>query len=449
MDLLREFQQYLKNRFPQVIAGQTKLLLAVSGGIDSIVLTDLIFKLGIDFVIAHCNFQLRGEESNRDEALVSSLGNLYQKQVLVQRFDTNGYALKHKRSIQEAARELRYNWFTSLLKTADCSFIVTAHHLDDNIETLLMHFFRGTGIQGLTGIPEISKERAVIRPLLFAKREAIEAYANMQELNWVQDSSNASEKYTRNFFRLRLIPSIEEVYPQVKQNLAENIHRFKEVALVYQQAIEAYKKSLLEFKGHEVHIPVLKLKKMDAVRTVMLEIVKEYGFVATQLDEVMKLVDASNGSFIQSSSHRIIRNRNWLIISPRQQEEAAHIIIEAKDNKIVFENGMLEIKIHNQQANQVSTSSLIASLDATTIHFPLLLRKYKQGDYFYPLGMQKKKKLSRFFIDQKLSLTDKEKVWVLETDKKIIWVIGYRIDDRFKVKESTKEVLRISLNITQ
>jgi len=437
--LLQRFQQYIQKQF-HLHPNNTKLILAVSGGVDSIVSTDLVAKSGFDFIIAHCNFQLRGEESNRDEIFVRSLENKYGKQVLVKTFDTEKYAAENKISIQEAARKLRYGWFDQLiidngqLKNENnqqsifniqySTYLATAHHANDNIETLLINFFRGTGISGLHGIP--LKQGKIIRPLLFAKREEILTYAKENNLQWVEDSSNASDKYTRNFFRLQIIPSIKEVYPNVEDNLLHNIERLKETEILYQQAIQQCIKKLSEHKGNEVHIPILKLQKTEPLNTIIWEIIKQYNFHTAQIDEVKKLFDAENGSYIASSSHRIIKNRSWLIIAPIETEQAQNILIEKPDKKIKFESGILESEKLQTTNFKLQTDNSIATLDAKEIKFPLLLRKWKQGDYFYPLGMKKKKKLSKFFIDQKLSKTEKEKVWVVEMNKKILWVIDRR-----------------------
>jgi tRNA(Ile)-lysidine synthase len=451
--LLERFQNELKDHF-HLQPTQTKLLLAVSGGIDSIVLTDLVYKSGFDFTIAHCNFQLRAAESERDENFVRSLETHYNKQVLVKKFYTEDYAAQHKLSIQEAARNLRYQWFEELvngqLSMVNCQFLIaTAHNANDNIETILMHFFRGTGIHGLTGIPSYDKKRKILRPLLFAKREDIFSYAEKNNLQWVEDSSNASNKYTRNFFRLQIIPAIKEVFPNTEDNLLNNLELLKETTILYDRSIELYKKKLIEQKGNEFHIPVLKLKKTDPLNTILWEIIKDFDFTAPQLIEIKKLLDAENGSYVSSVSSRIIKNRNWLIIAPLQTESALHILIEATHKKITFENGLLTIKKTQNLNQKPAADRNTALLNIAEIKFPLLLRKWKQGDYFYPLGMQKKKKLSRFFIDQKLSLTEKEKVWVIESNKKILWVVGYRIDDRFKLTDTTKSVLRLELLIKE
>jgi tRNA(Ile)-lysidine synthase len=305
-----------------------------------------------------------------------------------------------------------------------------------------MNFFKGTGISGLRGIEP--KHDKIIRPLLFASKHDIIEYANDQRLQWVNDSSNDETKYTRNFFRHEIIPAIEKVYPDVKKNLAANIERSTEAELLYRQAIEAHKKKLLEYKGSEVHIPVLKLAKIEPLKSIVYEIIKNYGFSSNQVDEVVKLLSSESGKYMVSASHRILRNRAWLIISPMQQEEQTITLIEEGSEKIAFDNKQLSVKCSDNII--VPADKNIALLDAKEIKFPLLLRRWKQGDYFYPLGMNKKKKLARFFIDQKLSMNDKENIWVIESSKKILWIVGQRIDDRFKITGNTKKVLRLSLH---
>ncbi|MES2003467.1 MAG: tRNA lysidine(34) synthetase TilS [Bacteroidota bacterium] len=462
MNLLQQFQKHWQQNFSQLQAGNCQLLLAVSGGVDSVVLVDLLNDLGFHFVMAHCNFQLRGTESERDEQFVRSLGERYAKEVLVKRFDTKAFAAEKKISIQDAARELRYTWFEEIVGSwqmtdgskhlaeksnisylpSNNAHILTAHHADDNIETLLMHFFRGTGIQGLSGIQPLLKDRKLIRPLLPIRKKELLGYANEKRLVFVEDSSNASDKYTRNYFRNQLLPQIREIYPRVDDNLLHNIERFNEVGNLYQQAVALHISKLMEQKGAEWHIPVLKWKKVNPLHTISWELIRPFGFHASQTEEVIKLLDGENGGYQSSATHRIIRNRNWMIIAPNQTETADHILVEKEDIQINFANGTLQITHHSPLTTHGTNEEV--TLDAVSIRFPLLLRKWKTGDYFYPLGMQKKKKLSRFFIDLKLSKTEKEKVWVLESDKKILWVIGYRIDNRCKVTENTREAFLFS-----
>ncbi|MDB5200201.1 MAG: tilS [Chitinophagaceae bacterium] len=443
MHLLQKFTEFIKKE--NLFQSKDKLLLAVSGGVDSVVLCELCKQGGYDFVIAHCNFQLRGEESKRDEEYVRELAKKNNVEIFVKRFETERYAEENKISIQVAARELRYEWFNSLINQSTnqpINYIVTAHHANDNIETLLINFFKGTGISGLRGI--LPKHGKIIRPLLFSKKEELLEFAKEHALKYVEDSSNASDKYTRNYFRNQLIPSIQKVFPQAEDNLLDSIERFRDIEILYQQSISVHKKKLLEKKGEEVHIPVLKLLKSEPLSTIIYEIIKDFGFTSNQTDEVIKLLNSDSGKYVQSASHRIIKNRKWLLISPADAAIAENILIEEKDKVIEYVSGKLKFEKSTTTNSQLLTDNFIAMLDADEIIFPLLLRKWKQGDYFYPLGMNKKKKLSRFFIDQKLSLTEKENVWVLEMNKKIIWVVGKRIDDRFKITSNTKNILKIS-----
>jgi tRNA(Ile)-lysidine synthase len=463
MSFLQRFQQYITAN--HLFSSNDTLLLAVSGGIDSVVLCELCKQSGYAFIIAHCNFKLRGTESERDAAFVQQLAQHYNVPFLIKEFDTEAYAEKNKLSIQEAARELRYGWFAELLEPevrgrrpevgstgpedltrhsplATC--LLTAHHLDDNIETMLMHFFRGTGVHGLRGM--LPKQGHIVRPLLFARKQELKQFAAEHNLSWVEDSSNALDKYSRNYFRHQLIPLVQKIYPEAENNLAGNLRRFADMEQLYEQAVEQHKKKLLEQKGQEVHIPVLKLKKAQPLHSIVYEIIKDFGFSPAQAEEVLKLLDSESGRYVQSATHRIIKNRRWLIIAPAQSEQAQTLAIDEEENRVVFENGELVFDQLKNKNIPLVNDAAIALIDHAELQFPLLLRKWKKGDYFYPLGLKKKKKLARFFIDQKLSLTDKEKVWVLESNKKIVWVVGLRIDDRFKITEATKQVLKIQLN---
>ena len=460
MPLFNRFINYIQKE--NLFQKGDNILLAVSGGVDSVVLCELCKQAGFNFKIAHCNFQLRDKESERDEKFVQSLGEKYETKVFIKKFDTANYAAENKLSIQVAARELRYKWFGELLEQSTLNpepstghpqtshithrtpYILTAHHANDNIETLLMNFFKGTGIKGMQGIQNRNEPlQWITRPLLFAKREEILNFAKENNLSFVEDSSNTSDKYTRNYFRNRLIPSIQKVFPQVEENLLNNIERFKETEILYQQAINFHKKKLLEYAGNEIHIPVLKLQKAEPLKTIIYEIIKEYGFTAHQTADVLHLLKSESGKYISSATHKIIKNRKWLIIAPHNTREVSLIVINESDTQVEFEIGKLEIEKYSNAGYQPSTDNYTATLDANAITFPLLLRKWKQGDYFYPLGMQKKKKLGRFFTDQKMSLTEKEQAWVIESDKRITWIVGKRIDDRFKITDRTNSIITI------
>jgi tRNA(Ile)-lysidine synthase len=440
-NLLEEFQDTLKRLG---VTKKDRLLLAVSGGLDSVVLTACCARTGLEFGMAHANFQLRGPESERDEDFVRRLAHQYMKPVFVKKFNTEKYASDEKLSIQVAARNLRYEWFKTMTgnKPDQFQFLLTAHHLDDNLETMLMHFFRGTGISGLTGMPE--KNGYLLRPFLSFHKSRIKEFALSENLVWEEDSSNFTDDYTRNYFRNQLIPSLESFFPGLRQNLEKNLHRFSEAAVLYQQAISLYKKKLLKPCGPEMQIPILLLKKSFPLRTILFEIIKDYHFSPAQADEVLRLMNSSNGRYISSSSHRIIKNRRWLIIAPLDNPGTSMLAIDKDQNEVGYPEGTLRLKqLSRKESDAFSNEPGTACLDAEKIQFPLVLRKWKAGDYFYPLGMKKKKKLARFFIDQKLSKTAKERVWVLVTDSQIIWVIGQRIDERFSIRPSTSKILQI------
>ncbi|HEU4608225.1 MAG TPA: tRNA lysidine(34) synthetase TilS, partial [Chitinophagaceae bacterium] len=381
----------------------------------------------------------------------------------VRRFDTNAYASENSCSIQEAARTLRYEWFAEerkqkleVIKATHLKegskkrsgsilpavWVLTAHHADDNIETLLMNFFKGTGMAGLHGIRP--RQDGLIRPMLCFRKAELLQWAGAAGWSWVEDSSNLTDKYSRNFIRQQLIPLIASRYPAVEDNLLQNIRRFTEAEQLYNEAIARRRKKLLQYNGREWQIPVLLLKKQEPLATVVYEIAKEFGFGPAQAPEIIRLLDASSGKFMVSSTHRIIRNRNWLLIAPLKDHDASCYVWEGEDTVLDFPDGTLAARTKAAVDLPLPSDPLMAALDASQIQFPLLIRKWKAGDYFYPLGMKKKKKLSRFFIDAKLSRTQKESVWVIEMDKKIIWVIGYRIDDRFKLNPATKQALLIT-----
>lgn len=451
-DLLQLFKENI-NKEKLFHAGDI-LLIAVSGGIDSVVLCELCRRSGFQFMIVHCNFQLRGEESERDQKFVEVLAQKYEVRVFIKRFDINNYVLKNNTSVQVAARELRYQWFNELADTLKTEtnfpvYILTAHHADDNVETVLMNFFKGTGIAGMRGM--VPKKEKVVRPLLFARKQALIDFSKDRGLSFVEDSSNVSDKYSRNYVRNQVVPFIQKIYPDADASIISNIARFREIELLYTQAIAVHKKKLMEVKNNEIYIPVLKLSKVVPLKTIVFEITKAYGFTAKQTEDIVALLHAETGKFILSSTHRILRNRNWLIISSLPQSASQVIVIGEDEKEVIFEKGKLNLKTREikDEKQQIPVSPTIACLDVKQLTFPLLLRKWKPGDYFYPLGMKKKKKLSRFFIDQKMSLPEKENTWVVEMNKKIIWVVNNRIDDRFKLLPTSKTMLYIELKVDE
>lgn len=445
MDLLEQFQQFIKSK--NLFDKKDRLLIAVSAGVDSVVLTELCKRAGYNFAIAHCNFQLRGSESEGDEKFVKELAASIGVPFFSKSFDTTKYAEEHKLGIQVAARNLRYQWFYELLedKPVPFNYILTAHHQNDNIETLLMNFLKGTGIAGLQGIAlKGGKNNKVIRPLLFATKDSLTEFAIANNISFREDSSNQSDDYTRNYFRNNIIPAIKKIIPQVEENLSDNITRFSEINIIYQEWKKSIAEKLIVRKKSEIHIPVNKLKKISPLITCIYEITREFNFTASQASDIVKLMSSSSGKYIDSSTHRILKNRDWFIIAPREATTNQIYLIEAPDSETFFEDYNLVIR-KKVAHDKIDGRQSIAELDASGIKFPLMLRKWKQGDYFYPLGMKKKKKLSRFFIDKKLSLTEKQNVWVVESEKKIIWIVGQRIDERFKITPLTKSVLQLQV----
>ncbi len=456
MDLAAQFADIVKRE--KLFTTADHLILAVSGGVDSIVLTDLCARSGFSFSVAHCNFQLRNEESERDAIFVRTIAERYGVSMYEKRFDTARYATEHKVGIQEAARSLRYEWFAQLIDeqhAAGQAFLLTAHHADDNIETAVMNFFRGTGLKGLRGIPA-ARDR-MRRPLLGFWKEELTTYATEHGLSWVEDASNASSKYSRNFFRNELIPAAAKVYPQVKENLRSNIERFRDIVRLYDDAVAKMKEKLYRREGETVRIPVKQLMYPER-RALLFEVLTEFHFSEKQVDELARLASSDSGKHISSpdGAFRILKFRNWLIISPAPVFADHYAVIdELPASTAVAGNAAgtswrmtitkREFRAENTAMQHMSADPMIACLDADTIEMPLIIRKPKTGDYFYPLGMRKKKKVARFFIDQKLPLTEREAAFIIEMDRKILWVAPFRIDDRFRITPQTKSILEIRL----
>ena len=438
MHFQARFNKHWAQTFPQ-FSKDGHFVLAVSGGADSVVLAHLLKGAGINFEIAHCNFKLRGAESDRDEDFVKNLAVTLDVPFSCKHFDTNTYAAENKISIQEAARDLRYTWFATFN-----TIVITAHHANDNIETVFMHFCRGTGIAGLTGIEPYKVKERLLRPILVFHKQEIIDYATEAAIAFVEDSSNASDKYARNFFRHQVLPAVQEVYPQSEQNILHTIKHLREVSEVYKAAMQKIVSKLQFINGHEIHIPVLMWQKIKPLDTITFEMLYPYGFSAAQVPEAIKMLSAHNGAVLISPSHRLIKNRNWMILAPLETAiNTSVVVVEQNDTSVHFPGGVLGLQTSATQLPEASDNNT-CMLDAAALQFPLILRPAATGDYFYPLGMQKKKKLSKFFIDLKLSKTAKEKVWVLVSNNRIAWVIGYRIDNRFKITPATSTAVKLS-----
>lgn len=441
MSILQHFKQSFTDlSLPQ---GQP-ILLAVSGGVDSMVMCHLLLKAKLPFAVAHCNFKLRGEEADKDEALVAAWAKENKVPFYNTSFNTQQKADEWKKGIQETARILRYEWLEQIRKEHHYAAIATAHHANDNVETLLMNLFKGTGIAGLHGIKP--KHANIIRPLLFAQKAELLAYAAEQQIKYRDDASNKTDKYTRNDIRLNIIPVIEQSFPDVVTSINKSITRFAEAEELYNKAVEQEIKKLTEKRGKDIYIPIRKLSLRSPLNTICYELFKPYGFTAQQVPHIVDLMGADSGHYIDSSLFRVIKDRNFLIITSLETSDSDAILIDKLPVTVRIGDETLSFK-PSSVPDAIPSDNNTAYIDASKLKFPLLLRTWKQGDYFYPIGMgMKKKKLSKYFKDQKLPLHEKDRVWVLESDKRIVWLVGHRMDERFKLKPSTEEAVLVKLS---
>jgi len=436
-------QQFILNIEKQkLIANGQKVLLTVSGGIDSMVMLDLFEKSNFRYGVAHCNFRLRGEESDGDEQFVREQVQQHGIVSYFKDFDTREYARLNGISIEMAARELRYGYFEKLRVEHGYDFIATAHHQDDLIETFFLNLVRKTGIKGLTGIKE--KSGNVIRPLLFAGRSEIEAYARENFLDYREDSSNNEIVFQRNFIRHKILPLFSELSPSFKKNFLASVSNLKDASRVYSFYMNREKASLLTEDRGQFLIDIEALKKSPFPKIVLLETLSVFNFNPAVVEEVYQSLSASPGKQFFSKTHRLVRDREQLFISEIKETEEKIYYVEAGDRELAEP---LDISLGKKEAKDftIVRDPRVACIDLDTVQFPLLIRKWKQGDYFYPLGMNGMKKVSDFFIDRKVPLHEKENTWLLCSGRKIIWIMGYRIDDRFKITEKTAQVLEIKI----
>ncbi|WP_396185175.1 tRNA lysidine(34) synthetase TilS [Flavobacterium sp.] len=435
--MLQKFENHIAQNFP--FLNGKKLLLATSGGIDSMVMVDLFQKLPFDIAIVHCNFQLRGMESFEDQNFVQNYAEINNIELFITQFDTAAFAEDYKLSIQLAARELRYSWFYELLDTKKYDYILTAHHADDNLETFLINFVRGTGLDGLTGIPEQNDK--VIRPILILSRQELEQYARENNIQWREDSSNASDKYLRNKIRHNLVPILKELNPDFLSSFQKTQTYLQESQTMAEDASIMVYQQVAKENGEDIHFDLNQLKKLPNYKSYLYQWLNEYGFSAW--DDIYDLVDGQSGKQVFSNKFRLLKNRDFLILSP--------INLEVDIEEYFIYKNQKEVNIPlNLSFCKVADISLVPNttifVDEDKLWFPLDLRRWKKGDSFQPLGMEgKSKKLSKFFKDQKLSLIEKEKIWILCSDNQIVWIVGLRQDERFKVKNTTKNILKIQL----
>jgi len=415
-----------------------KLLIAVSGGLDSVVLTHLCHKLKFNIALAHCNFNLRGEESDADEAFVRQLAKDLEVEVFVKNFETETYAQEHQLSIQMAARKLRYEWFLNLVAQLRFDYLLTAHHADDNLETFLINLSRGTGLEGLTGIPQVNG--CIVRPLLPFSRQDLEAYAEKHKLKWREDSSNAATKYLRNKLRHDVIPALKEINPQLLQNFIKTQAFLNDSNEIIEASVARIKKNVVKVEDGTVKFDIEKLQELSNPKAYLYRLLKDFNF--TEWDDVKGLLSAQSGKQVLSQTHRLVKDRDYLLLTELGAEQHKEITITNADSPVETPFGILyfnEAKAIGGKADNV------IFVDKEKLKFPLTIRKWQEGDFFYPFGMQGKKKLSKFFKDEKFSLLDKENALLLCSGNDIVWIINKRADDRFKVTAHTSQILKIEL----
>ena len=434
--MLTKFQNHLNKNFP--FLKEKRLLLATSGGIDSMVLVHLLHQLKYDFAVAHCNFQLRNSESDTDEFFVKSFCDEEKIEAFIQKFETKKFASDYNLSIQLAARKLRYDWFYELLEQENFDYILTAHHLDDSLETFLINLSRGTGLDGLTGIP--NQNDKIIRPLLVFSRNEIETFANENAILWREDSSNASDKYLRNKLRHDIVPILKELNPSFLSSFEKTIENLKQSQSMIDDASKLVYKIVVEENENELKINLKELLKLPNYNAYLYQWLKDYGFNAW--NDIYDLVHAQSGKQVFSEDFLLLKDRFYLILSPKNDINRNQIYDIDKNFSQV--NIPLKFDFCNVGDISISDSNSIF-VDEDQLKFPLQLRKWQEGDVFHPFGMQGSKKVSKYFKDEKLSLIDKLNKWLLCSDDQIVWIVGMRQDERFKVTTNTTKILKITI----
>lgn len=443
--MLKEFFDF--NRLHSLIERETRFFIAASGGIDSMVLVDLCYKAGFDFAIAHCNFKLRGTDSDDDAAFVKFIAKKMGIPFFENDFDTKIHAEEHKLSIQAAARELRYAWFEKLLFSGDYQFYATGHHFDDKIETFLINLFRGTGISGLRSI--LPKNGNCIRPLLFANRSDIEDYARQNQIKFRVDSSNQEDYYTRNKIRHFVIPAIEKAYPDFKKGFENTFYALTITESFVKSEVSKITQELVIKTNGKASINIKQLKELDNFELCLYEILKTYDFNTPTVREIFKSLEGISGKKFYSKTHILVRERENLVITPiKDQSEIEQNYPILIDQYLTHIEKPVQLHFELEILSSgfiIEKNRNLALLDFDKLHFPLTLHKPATGDSFSPLGMRGKKKISDFFIDEKLSDEQKNNALVLLSGDEIVWLIGYRIDDRFKITSKTKTVFKVVL----
>lgn len=421
-----------------------RLLVAVSGGADSMALLHLLMSSSCDIRAAHVNFKLRGSESDGDEQMVVDYCRERGIACDVKAFDTVEYAQQHGLSIEMAARELRYGWFRELSKLHQCQWIATGHHLDDSIETFFLNLSRGTGLHGLTGIkPQMG---AVIRPLLAYRHHQIEAYCRQNNIPWRTDSSNLESVYLRNRIRHDIVPIFERLNPSFTATMQQNMIRLAQMEQFVNDEVANLREQIVTECDGSMLIPIKLIENHPHRQLLLYEWLSPLGFNATHVDDIVASLKGIPGKQFVSATHRLVRDRSNLVVVGLEAKDQTTSYIDISQSTI-NEPIALQWRLYDRQEDfTFSKTANLIHLDADLVDFPLTLRRWQAGDQFRPLGMTNFKKLSDFFIDQKLSVIEKEQVWLLLSGDDIVWVVNYRIDDRFKVTTRTQRILEINLS---
>lgn len=418
-----------------------KFLLAVSGGIDSVVMAHLFYTAGYSFELLHCNFALRGEESDADQSFTESLAAGWQVPCYVRRFETTLYASEKGVSVQMAARDLRYAWFAEHA-AANCQSVAVAHNLNDNVETLLLNLARGCGIRGLTGISP--RQGLIVRPLLFATREEIQVYALEHKLAWREDSSNASDKYLRNRIRHRILPEFSALNPAFLHHVSDTMQRLGHTEQIFNFCLEEIKRQVCTETPDRLLIDIGKLEGIPANETVLFELLREFGCTDLHIGPIMDSFRSTPGKRFFTATHCITRDRTHLVITPTELLVEEELLIDANTMTISRPLHLSFQQFENTGNYAIPKDPAFATLDGDLLTFPLKLRRWKNGDSFRPFGMNGHKKVSDFLIDSKVPLPDKSHVWVLESSGQLAWLVNHRIDERFRVTPATRRILQIA-----
>ncbi|RNL54710.1 tRNA lysidine(34) synthetase TilS [Pedobacter jejuensis] len=432
------------NHHQQLFVTGNRILLAVSGGKDSVLMLHFFKACGIDVGVAHCNFKLRKDEAQRDEHFVKTLAQSLNLPFYVTHFDTKKYAEDHKISTQMAARALRYSWFEEIRTTHGYDYIALAQHQNDTIETVLINLIRGTGISGLHGI--LPKRDKLIRPLLFLTRTEINHLVDENNISFVEDSSNASTDYVRNKLRLEVIPHLQNINPNLEHTFAKNSSRFADVERFLNVQVQKIANEIVLEKADGTYISIDEIKILDPQKLLLFELLKPYGFLETVVEEIIEALNKQSGIKFFSASHQATINRDYLIISKINTEEHLHKSIHINDDEFEYNGHSFLLQFTDELKFEADKNKIF--VDSSALQFPLIIRNWQNGDRFIPLGMRGFKKISDFFIDEKVPLHIKSNVPILVNGNgEIIWIVGMRQDNRYKLSQSTKKVAIFELKI--